>query len=532
MILLAFGAGFSRSRVLIYGFLVCLPTAISAVLVFWNLKSLGLSHWDEYNYVITAIWFAGRKDGVFTIYEPPGFPFSVGLLFKLFGVQDYIAIATSGLYAVMTVVLVTFIGAKFFDLKVGIVASILLTVSPLFIAYSRMALTDVAFTFFFTASVFSMYIALRSGRLYHLISAGVLFAACNTMKYNGVMALLVPILYMPVLLRGTKKSEVLRNGYRHLKFLVILCLPTLVFGVLFLFLLGVGGSIRDLASFRLLHIMTLDTLAKGFAKFQAGALLPHGVQSGGGGQLAVRPLGEAVYYLQVMFYYVPLPILLLAIVGLATKKLEDNPHLFTVFWAVLSFVEISSISARYSRALLPVLPPLAILAAVGITRLQSIWHFEPKRPRLKSLFRGAILALLLALVFGTSLIPLIQTVDVSHNAYRETGQILQKVAGNSTVLAETQPVIAIYYRTKFGDLTDANLAHANFLVVDFIGAERYRLTIQLLEKQGRLKQVTSIHNDALDLVYLDSRSIDRLKTWNYYDIVIYRVENATRQGTQ
>lgn len=511
-----------RSKAIIYG-LVCLPSVFSAILVFWNLKTLGLSHWDEYNYVVTALWFLGAKGGVFTIYEPPGFPFSVALFFKMFGVHDYIAIATSGLFAVMTIALVTFIGAKFFGLKVAIVAPVILTISSLFIAYSRMALTDMAFTFFFTASVFATYIALRSGRLIHLISASILFALCNSMKYNGFMALLVPIFYIPVMLRGAKKNELLGNARRYFQSIVIICIPTLVFGILFLFLLGVGGSIRDVASLRLLRLLTLDTFAKGFAKFQAGAIQPHG------GQLSLRPLGEAAFYLNILSTWVPLPGLLLAIIGLATRKLKESPHLFTVFWAVFIFIEISSIPSRYSRALLPVLPPLAMLTGVGIVRLQSLWTSRSIRLKLKPLIRGGIYAFLLVIIFGAGLNPLIQTVSNSHNAYRQAGQVLQNVAGNSRVLAETQPVIAFYYPTNFGDMTATNLSNVNLVVVDFIGAESgYQPAIQLLEKQGRLKLIASIHNDASELVYLDSMSLEQLKTWSYWEIRIYRVENATR----
>lgn len=484
-----------------------------------------MSHWDEYNYVTTAIWFLGGKNGVFTIYEPPGFPIFIALFFKIFGARDFVAIATSGAFAVMTVALVTLIGTRFFGLQVGIVAPILLVISPLFIAYSRMALTDVAFTFFFTASVFTMYVALRSGRLIHLISAGLLFAACNSIKYNGIMALLIPILYLPAMMIGTKKGELHKNGRRYLQYLVIMCLPTLVLGLVFLFILGVGSSIRDMASFHALRFLTTDTFARGFSRFEAAAIQPHS------GQLSIHPLGEAAFYLEVIADWVPLPIVILAIIGLAMRKPAENPHLFTLFWAAFAFVEVSSIPARYSRALLPVLPPLALLAGVGLTRLVSIQPFRWSKPRLNRLFRTGMAVFLITMVLGGCLIPLMQTVAISHNAYRQVGQILQSAAGNSTVLAETQPVIAFYYKTTFGDMTEANLTNANFLVVDFIGQLRYQPTIQLLEKQGRLKLFMSVHNDASDFVYLDSTNFHRLKTWNYTNIMIYRVENVTQKAT-
>ncbi|HXZ90284.1 MAG TPA: hypothetical protein VEG61_04400, partial [Candidatus Dormibacteraeota bacterium] len=75
--------------------LLTIPVLLSAVVIFWNLSGLGLSHWDEYNYIETAEWFLRTPGGTFTIYEPPGFPFLVAVFFRLFGVRDYVAIAAS-----------------------------------------------------------------------------------------------------------------------------------------------------------------------------------------------------------------------------------------------------------------------------------------------------------------------------------------------------------------------------------------------------------------------------------------------------
>jgi 4-amino-4-deoxy-L-arabinose transferase-like glycosyltransferase len=86
--------------------LLAFPVLLSAAVIFWNLKGVGLSHWDEYNYIETAKWFLRKPGGTFTIYEPPGFSFLVAVFFRLFGVRDYVAIAVSAVFAVATVALV------------------------------------------------------------------------------------------------------------------------------------------------------------------------------------------------------------------------------------------------------------------------------------------------------------------------------------------------------------------------------------------------------------------------------------------
>lgn len=83
-----------------------------------------------------------------TIYEPPEFSFLVAVFFRLLGVRDYVVIAFSAVFAVATVALVAYLGLRLFGLNVGLTAPILLLVMPLLITYSRMALTDIVFTFF------------------------------------------------------------------------------------------------------------------------------------------------------------------------------------------------------------------------------------------------------------------------------------------------------------------------------------------------------------------------------------------------
>lgn len=514
-----------KSRSMLKLSVACIPTAVSALLVFWNLKSLGLSHWDEYNYVITAMWLLGRKGGVFTIYEPPGFSVFVAIFFKIFGVHDYVAISVSGVFAVMTVALVTAIGVKSFGLRVGITAPILLILPSLFLIYSRMALTDVAFTFFFTASVFSTYLALKSGKPKHVILAALLFAACNGIKYNGFMALVIPLLYVPIILKDTRKADRLKKALKCGWRLALISLPSVALGFMFVLFLGVGGSLRNILSLRLIKLISIGTLVKGLSKFQTAAIQAHA------GQLSFLPLREALFYLKVLVYWVPLPVLTLAILGLGARRLKDSPKVFTSLWFLSAFIEITSIPAQYSRALLPVLPPLALLGGLGVVRLESLARSLALAGRLKFnlRLRSAIPILALLLVLLTALSPLVQTLALSHNAYREVGQILQGTAGNSTVLAETQPVIAFYYPVSFGSMTESNLAKASYLVVDFIGAEQgLQPKIQLLEQQGRLKLVASVHNDAPILVYLDSLSFEQLRTWNYTEIQIYKVENVTQ----
>lgn len=177
----------------------------------------------------------------------------------------------------------------------------------------------------------------------------------------------------------------------------------------------------------------------------------------------------------------------------------------------------------------PVLPPLALSASLGVSRLSSFVHsLRLVRVRLPKLKFNVIAPLLIVLVIALSLQGAFQAIAVEHQAYREAGQLLVASAGYSPVLAETQPVMAFYYPVNFGQMNDTSLARNRYLVIDFIAAENgYVPAIQQLEQEGRLKLIATVHNDVPIEVYLDSITFQQLRDWNYTYIQIYEVVNGT-----
>jgi 4-amino-4-deoxy-L-arabinose transferase-like glycosyltransferase len=507
-------------------FLLAIPVFLSGLIVFWNLTGLGLSHWDEYNYIETAKWFLRLPGGTFTIYEPPGFPFLLALFFRLFGVKDYVAIAVSGVFAVATVALVAYIGLKLFGLQVGLTAPIMLLIMPLFITYSRMALTDIAFTFFFSLAIVSMYAAVRSPRPRNVGFAGLALGACVMIKYNGFMPLIVFAIYLLIAIRSMKAGERFRSALCQLRTLILMIVPSAVLGLLFVAFLGLSTELSDnqLLSPHALKLMTISAptiLADGFAKFSKAAVSYHSAQVG------FFPLIAAAYYAQVLVYFVPIPVLIIAILGLLRKDIHDGPELFLDVWLLGILFLIASIPAQYSRAILPALPPLGLCASLGLTRLsafaQSLSMRWRPRIRLKTLT-----PLLLILVVALSLPGILQAVSVQHHGYRDAAMILVTAGAHGPVLADSQLVIGFYHPVNFGEINDTNLAKNHYLVVDFIAAENGNgPTIQNLTKDGRLKLLATIPADLPPEVYLDSMTFTQLAQWNYTYIQVYEIANAT-----
>jgi 4-amino-4-deoxy-L-arabinose transferase-like glycosyltransferase len=505
---------------------LAIPVLLSVIIVFWNLTALGLSHWDEYNYIETAEWFLHKPGAAFTIYEPPGFPLLVAIFFKLFGVRDYAAIAVSGVFAVATVALVAYVGLRLFRLEVGLTAPILLVIMPLFITYSRMALTDAAFMFFYSLALVTMYVAVKADSTRTIAVAGVALGACAMVKYNGFMALLVVLFYSLIALKSVPRAERLRTALRQLRVLALTCLPTLVLGLLFISLLGLSTKVPEnrLLSFHALKLMALDAptiLSEGLAKFGRAAVFYHS------GQLGFFPLITTAYYLQVLAYFVPIPLLLLAIVGLLRKNLHDGPELFVAVWFLGTFVLIASIAAQYSRAILPALPALALCASLGLSKITAVVESSSfgQRPRITV---KALAPLLLIAVLLLGLQGALQAVSVEHHGYRDASSLLANAGQAGPVLADTQLVIGFYYPVNFGRVNNTTLSNNRYLVVDFIAEENgYVPTIQQLTAQGRLKLIGTIPADLPPEVYLDWVNFQQLGQWNYTYIQVYEITNST-----
>ena len=506
--------------------LLVIPVLISAFVIFWNLNELGLSHWDEYNYIETAEWLLRRPGGTFTIYEPPGFPFLLAVFFKLFGVRDYVAIAVSAAFAVATVALVAYVGLRLFGLNVGLTAPILLVMMPLFITYSRMALTDIVFTFFFSLALVAMYASMRRDSRWTITLAGFGLGACTMVKYNGFMPALVFLIYSLLALRSVRSGERFRAALRRLRILLLTCIPSFVLGLLFIAFLGLStqlpeGRVFSLHALKLIALEAPEILARGFAKFGRAAVSYHSEQ------LVFVPFAHAPYYLQVLVYFIPIPVLILAILGLLRKDLNDSPELFVFIWLLGSFFLIASIGAQYSRAILPALPPLALCASLGLYRIKAFASTLSlsRRPKINPEILAPLL-LILIVILGFQ--GAYQAVSIEHHGYREAAQLLPPAGQNVPVLANAQLVIGFYRPVNFGKANSTNLSASRYLVIDFIAAENgYSSTIQQLTDAGRLKLIGTVPADLPPEVYLDSMSFSQLANWNYTYIQVYEVTNAT-----
>ncbi len=139
--------------------------ALAAGLRLEGLAALSLSHFDEGVYVSSA--FLSRGAGPLALhpmqplYSPPLYPWMIAVAGASLGAYwPAVGAAVSALIGLITVLLLLVLARRLEGNWFGLVAAGLLALSDFHVAFSRMALTDAAVTFWF---VLAFYCAVRVG---------------------------------------------------------------------------------------------------------------------------------------------------------------------------------------------------------------------------------------------------------------------------------------------------------------------------------------------------------------------------------
>src|SRR3989344_1168104 len=130
-----------------------------------NINNLNLPyHWDDFNYVIPAVDHIYKDSPTIFLWEygqghPPFFYILGGLIFKLFGDSLIVAHLISLMFAFITLLFTYYLGKELFSRKVGVISSLILLFTPIFISYSTLFYLEVPLMAF---SVMAIYFALKN----------------------------------------------------------------------------------------------------------------------------------------------------------------------------------------------------------------------------------------------------------------------------------------------------------------------------------------------------------------------------------
>jgi dolichyl-phosphate-mannose-protein mannosyltransferase len=157
----------------------------------WGMTQVGLTHYDEGVYLLSSFWPLRHGDNLALfpwqkLFSPPAYFGLVGLVNWVLGrASDVHAIAINVTLGWLTVIAAYWAAKKWFGARAGIAAAVLTGFSQFQIAFSRSALTDTGFTFFFLISLALIAISLEENMWMWAIAAGLAIGVTWNMKYHG-----------------------------------------------------------------------------------------------------------------------------------------------------------------------------------------------------------------------------------------------------------------------------------------------------------------------------------------------------------
>ena len=316
---------------------------IAAALRFWNLTSLGLTHFDEGAYTMTGRWLAtfAREGTAFQpTFSPPLFPSLVGAAFMILGVKDYVAIIPSILTGSITVGLLYLIGSTWFGMRVGIGAALMLATAEYHLVFSRLALTDATFILLFWAALWCLFEAISTGKRHWFVAGGVVTGLCWNTKYHGFLPLAITGLWLT--LRALSGERPAFRGF------AIAC----------------GIAVTAYLPWAVYVQATIGYPA---------LLRTHIEHSVGLGLFVTKPSAFVFYF----SHWLATPLLVCASGGVLASLVEGRSAARFLFFTTGMFLALATTYLSFPRLVLPVVPAICLFAAYGLDAARTLRFNAP-----------------------------------------------------------------------------------------------------------------------------------------------------------
>jgi 4-amino-4-deoxy-L-arabinose transferase-like glycosyltransferase len=427
----------------------------------------------------------------FARYSPPLFPILIGFSEKLLGLTDWAAIAVSAALGTLTVQAMYALGKKLYGLGAGLLSALFVAVSPYHVIYSRMALTDATFLFFFLIALTYFYDALKEDRPRKAVFAGIAAGLAMNTKYSGPLVLLIGLVANLFLLgRGVLPARWRGAEYNERSFDLRSTVSKTA-----LFLLT-GGA---------LYVPWLLTVAtdQGYR-----ALVNHQVgytALSTGAFVRTPPMLVVHYFTSWTSPY----LLLLGLTGLAIALARrKTPDIFLLTYLSLYSAGVMLYSS-YPRLALPLLPGLALLAANGII---ALWQGSRGKTLKVAILVVASLATL-DLLRGSALL-----LSVKTDGYRQAAQFITQQLPKKAPVFQKMQMNFNFYTQEVWELRNhpeirQGLAYPGSKYFVFDQTLTWdTFTDQLFElNRDHLRLVTKISNASYDEVYLQPATLERFR---------------------
>lgn len=437
---------------------------IAAVFRFWAYDTLGIAHFDEGGYAMSAMAvYEWRADWLYPLQHllSPALFFTLsGLVMSLLGAPADVALfMVSSVAGTLTVGIIYSIGRNIYGREAGVAAALLVALADYHIGFSRAGLTDVTFCFLFLLALVAYIRAERVESFFWAIIAGILTGLAWNTKYHGWLAGVVAgAALLPYLLQHDWTR--FRAGFARVFTAAVVA--TLMYVPWFLYINAQEGGYAYMAEYQsgflepsnFLRNIISHAYAQYYLDGWSGMLAPLM------GTIAVailyRRLNATIFMLGVAMLLGGLVlgesivVMVLALVGLVAL-MQDSPgyerSVLISFFLVFSL--LSPFYFPYTRLLLPLMCAAYILAGIGLVGLVKngvpLVRLCPPRYQLLSM-----VALSLALAF-----PIISTgMSIRGHTYLpSTGfltaveEIVPLIPENNDVAVIGEPAAVFYLRS-------------------------------------------------------------------------------------
>lgn len=173
-----------------------------------------------------------NPNGTTTMFWPPGYPFILAAIYKLYPhwlLADHTvraALLVNALLGTATVALVYAIGARAFGRRTALLGALLTALFPSLIFFANETLSETAFTFLLMASLWLLIEAEARGRLLLLVLAGAVIGFAALVRGQAVLLPLVALPFWWRTLAGSGTRSIVAR--RVLLRLAIVAVPALI----------------------------------------------------------------------------------------------------------------------------------------------------------------------------------------------------------------------------------------------------------------------------------------------------------------
>jgi outer membrane protein assembly factor BamB len=182
-------------------------------------------------------WCFGSTN--FWIAKPPLYMWMMALSYQIFGFSNFSTRIVSPIFAILTLIVVFYLGKMLFDRKTALISTLVLGTFATFFLFARHAMTDVTFLFFITSGIYFMLVSDKREKTnwYAALSGAFFGLALMTKQIQAFLLPIIVILYFIVTKKSVKflfsKRFALFLGVGFLIFLPWLIYMLLQFGTVF-----------------------------------------------------------------------------------------------------------------------------------------------------------------------------------------------------------------------------------------------------------------------------------------------------------